>query len=315
MIHPHGVELDELDAAAVPLVVVVLLLVGAATADVLVTGAVVVVIGACVVVVGGRVVVVGGRVVVVVARVVVVLCGLLVVVEDSEAGGRDVVVLLTDWVELTIGCDTLGPPDPHPARIRADPTRSPTTSSRRVDLVALSGTLTSVRSLGAGSQPCPGGNLPRLTRTSEAKGSGRTTGPRIEPGFVSLITSSEMVDGESKGRLGGSSSASLKRLVVRAHIQGLADRGSLTPSTIVHRKTGCKGSRAIGAWLHPTTAIAKTNATVAKMATLSETRSKDFAIVSQNLIRDSVSAKGLLQGFAHRSGRRPGDHPGTDAKP
>lgn len=79
------------------------------------------------------------------ARVVVVLGGLVVVVEDSDTGGLDVVVLVLGRVELTMGCDTLGPPDPQLTKIKAAPTRKPAISSRRADLAVLWGTPTSVR--------------------------------------------------------------------------------------------------------------------------------------------------------------------------
>lgn len=128
---------------------------------VVVEGAVVVVAGVEVVVdvdVGGVVVVVvGGAVVVVGAAVVVVLCGLLVVVdvgaaitEDSEVGGAPVVVVrIGALVELAMGCDTLGPPDPQPAiAMPAADNRTPRANRRgNLDFIIVTAPLLTARGL------------------------------------------------------------------------------------------------------------------------------------------------------------------------
>ena len=111
------------------------------------------------VVVGGAAVVVGDGTVVVDlgALVVVVLGGRLVVVEDSATtedseGGVLVVVVLAmgSLVELAIGRDALGPPDPldpHAAPTRAAVARNPAIAIPRSSAL-LGGILTSVGSSG-----------------------------------------------------------------------------------------------------------------------------------------------------------------------
>ena len=96
------------------------------------SGSVVVVVGAVVVVVMA-----GAVVVVAVGLLVVVLGGLFVVVveastmaDDSEVPVLVVVELKSDTlVELVIGCDTLGPPDPHPTTTYTTLVRTATCSN------------------------------------------------------------------------------------------------------------------------------------------------------------------------------------------
>ena len=162
MIHPHGAEASSEELTGTVFVVVVVdSPVSAATAAPnrastrLITpasGSVVVVVGAVVV----GVVVVGVAVVAVVGLLVVVLGGLLVVVveasamaDDSEVAVLVVVVLKSDTlVELVIGCDTLGPSDPHPTATNANggqnpecsnPTQQPTAFLQHLHLRNISG--------------------------------------------------------------------------------------------------------------------------------------------------------------------------------
>jgi hypothetical protein len=187
MIHPQGADVssEELTGTVVVGMVVVVVdwPVSAATAAPnsastrLITpafGSVVVVFGAVVVVVGGAVVVVG-------AWVVVVLCGLLVVVVEASARAEDstvavlVVVRLAmgSLVELAIGRDALGPPDPHPATITAVAAMNPAIPSRRSSLVLVRCILTSVPQNASASfeAPCHIGH--REARVKGTRGEAR----------------------------------------------------------------------------------------------------------------------------------------------
>jgi hypothetical protein len=156
IIHPHGAE-DSSEELTGPVVVVVVdWPVSAATAAPnrastrLITpasGSVVVVVGAVVVVVMA-----GAVVVVAVGLLVVVLGGLFVVVveasamaDDSEVPVLVVVELKSDTlVELVIGCDTLGPPDPHPTTTNATVVRTATVPTRRSNPLPFCSICTSV---------------------------------------------------------------------------------------------------------------------------------------------------------------------------
>jgi hypothetical protein len=162
MIHPHGAEASSEELTGTVFVVVVVdSPVSAATAAPnrastrLITpasGSVVVVVGA---------VVVGVVVVAVVGLLVVVLGGLLVVVveasamaDDSEVAVLVVVVLKSDTlVELVIGCDTLGPSDPHPTATNATVVRTPNVPTPRSNPLPFCSICTSVPFPGSRNMP------------------------------------------------------------------------------------------------------------------------------------------------------------------